>query len=431
MLHEISKSCLGFGSGSRFLQDAASKICTPSSLILVHPTTASVELVMQFLFEELDRRRWRIQELDVLDLDIDKIPESLCSRLNIDYEAGDGRSLENISRKIKGLDSIHLTNLSKLDSRGKQNWIAFLNRWTILLKQSVDSNRRAPSFVTSANLDDQLQRQVHQDTVMTMIWWWGIPSSLELQLLCREHQNDLRDIFETRWRESLGAAVASGDLEFLGAIWDKLTDSMDTLAGTMLRYAEGRKWTTSKISQLLDGLLPQYYRRAMLPTWRENEESLSVSPPQNLRAAWMEGLVFYSPEYGCELHAAAACQLDAKFAKSRIWRAQLSLILPQLDIARSMICEALTSRLGNSWPTKFRPPKDDQECIEVTHDPMSCQLGHLDLLLQNYRELQRVNHHFRVLAKKAKDLRNDLSHLRPISYEQYRSFHETARLAFN
>jgi hypothetical protein len=431
MLDGLSKGCLGFGSGSRFLQDAADRICMPSSLVLVHPSTVSAEPVMQFLFEELDRRRWRIQELDVRDLDYEKIPESLCSKLLIDYEVGDSRSLENISRKIKGIDSIHLTNLSKIDHRGKQNWIAFLNRWTTALKQSVDSNRHAPSFVTAADFDSQLQDQIQQDTVMTVTWWWGIPSSLELQLLCRDQQSGHRDIVEARWRESLGAAVASGDLGFLEAIWEKLTDNIDTLALTMQRYADDRKWNAAKISELLNSSLSQYQRGAVLPSWREGDESLAISPPQKLMAAWREGLVFYSPEYGCELHAAAACKLDVKFAKSRIWRSQLSLVLPQLDIARTMICQALTSRLGDSWPTRFRQPLDDQERSEVTQDPMSCQLGHLELLLQNYGELQRVNRYFRVLARKAKDLRNDLSHLRPISYEQYRSFHETARLALS
>jgi len=429
MIDELADRCMSLSSGNRFLQEAADRIGSPSSYLLLHPATISVEQVMFLLCEELDNRKISLHEIDVAEIDADHIPESLCSYLQIDIDGRDARSIAPIFEKLGDINVIYLAGLNTCSRACKKKWIRFLNRWSDVVKQRIDMKHSATVFLAATDLEAAMAREVKQDTTMRVAWWWGIPSNLEMQLVCRHQRQNDSDSLEAQWREAMAAALASGDLEFLEKIWEFLTRDTGVLLDHMRKYGEARRWTRDRIAKLLEGSSFDYRRSSFLPAWYSSQESLLTEPPEKSRAAWTEGLLFFSLEHGCELHAAAASQLDDSIAKSRIWRAQLGLISPQLDIARSMICQSLTKRFGHDWPTRYVKPKDDQEFVEVVANPLSCQLGHLKRVLEHSGELQRANSNYRVLAKRALEIRNELSHLRPVSYEMYRAFHDTARNA--
>lgn len=429
MIDELSERCMSLYTGNRLLQDAADRIGSPSSYLLLHPATISVEQVMQMICEELDNRKLNLHEIDVSGIDSNRIPESICNYLQIEVDGRDARAIAPMIEKLSGIDVIYLTGLNLQSRSSKKKWIKFLNRWTDLVKQRVDMNYSATVFLAATDLEAAMANEIKQDTTMRVAWWWGIPSNLEMRLVCRHHEQNNGDSLGAQWREAMAAALASGDLEFLETIWEFLTCETETLVDQMRQYGKLRGWTRDQIASLLEGSSFDYRRSSFLPAWYSSHETLSTEPPEKSRSAWTEGLLFFSIEHGCELHAAAASQLDDGIAKSRIWRAQLSLISPQLDIARLMMCQSLTKRLGANWPVIYVKPSDPQELSEVAADPLSCQLGHLKRVLEKSGEVQIVNSNYRILAKKALEIRNELSHLRPISYELYRSFHDTARLA--
>ncbi|MEO8497904.1 MAG: hypothetical protein ABI614_22785 [Planctomycetota bacterium] len=248
-------------------------------------------------------------------------------------------------------------------------------------------------------------------------------------MACRIGSLDATDPTESQWKEHLSVAIASGDLQFLQQMWPNLAGSIKDVISEMRRYARSLGWTKQYIEEKFAGDPYQYARNFAPTVWGANVAELSNEPPKSAREAWAEGLLYYSPEYGCELHAAAASVFSDKLAKARLWRAQNGFISPQLDIARSMMCHRLTEKLGKNWPIAYRRPENTSELEEVAKDPLFCQLGHLSFLLGSVKEMQQVQPHFRSLASIASNLRNELSHLRPIDYSSYQSFHKAARLA--
>ncbi len=424
MFSDFPEQCMALGSGRRFLQDATDRICTPSSYVLVHPATVCVDSVMQLIIEELDSRNRQISELDVGEMNAADLPKSFCAVSNLNLQGSDRRSIDKMQDQLRNVDVVLLFGFQHLDRADKRRWIKFINQWSSNVKQRIDQGDHATVLVAAMQLEPAMLDSLSIDTTLHVAWWWGIPSLLELQLVCRGDGDSGETAIEAQWKEHLAVALASGDLQFLETIWPSLTSSIPDLIGLMNDYAQQRRWTADSIQHTFQGRLNGYARGKPSYLWRADGETLSVEPPRHLKAAWADGLLYFSPEYGCELHVAAACLLDDRLARGRLWRAQLGLLSPQLDLARSMMCQELTRQLGDDWPVRYDRPNDERELAEVTADPHCCQLGYLTHLLQKHGTYQSVNPAFRILAQRASDLRNDLSHLRPVDFARYRAFHE-------
>lgn len=429
MFSDFPEQCMTLGSGRRFIQVAADRICTPSSYVLVHPEKVSVAPVLELIIEELDSRHRQVCEIDVTNIDASKLPKSFCTASNLSLDGSDARSIDKMQDQLKNVDVIYLCGFDQVERADKKRWIKFINQWSIKVKQRIDQGAHSTIFVAAMQLEPAMIESLTVDTTMHIAWWWGIPSLLELQLVFRGDVDTGAKAIETQWKEHLAVALSSGDLRFLEVIWPSLTGSIADLVSLMKDYANDRRWTINSITQSFNGGLNWYSRGLPTSVWSDDIESLSLEPPNHVKVAWADGLLFFSPEHGCELHAAAASVLDDKLALARLWRAQLGLLSPQLDVARSVMCQELTSKLGKDWPVRYDKPKDERELAEVREDPLCCQLGYLSYLLEKHGEYQSVNPAFRILSQRASDLRNDLSHLRPIDYGRYRAFHDSVREA--
>jgi len=423
MFSDFPEECMTLGSGRRFLQIAADRICTPSSYVLVHPARICVEPVMHLIKEELDSRHRQVIEIDATEIDAMKLPKSFCAASKIELNGSEARSFDRIQDRLVNVDVVYLFGFQAAGRADTKRWLEFINQWSANVKRRIDQGLHATILVASMQLEPAMIDSLSVDTTMHVAWWWGIPSRLELQLVCRGVSMVADDSIKSQWQEHLAVALASGDQQFLETIWSSLTGTICDLVRLMKDYAKQRGWTTELIKRGLSEYSPGFAPHV----WAINKEQQSLEPPKHLRQAWSDGLLFFSLEYGCELHAAAACLLDEKGAHAMIWRAQLGLLSPQLDLARSMMCQVLTNKLGKDWPVRYDKPKDDRELKEVIEDPLCCQLGYLSHLLQKHGSYQRVNSTFRILSKLASDLRNDLSHLRPIDYTRYRAFHYAMR----
>ena len=112
--------------------------------------------------------------------------------------------------------------------------------------------------------------------------------------------------------------------------------------------------------------------------------------------------------------AAAALQ-------SRFWRGQAGLVLPRLDVVRLEVCRKLTARHGKGWAKRWRLPESEEERNELETYPDVCQWGYLLHLLRSVREL-KADRDLRDLATDACELRNELSHCRPVPFSLFDRF---------
>jgi hypothetical protein len=103
--------------------------------------------------------------------------------------------------------------------------------------------------------------------------------------------------------------------------------------------------------------------------------------------------------------------------EKRMWRGQVSMLLPAVDTIRLYICDRLTDNYGLDWPLSF-PPKEPEELQRVKNNPRASQLGHLLHTIQYHRQFAEERKYI-PLVKRAKEIRNELAHYRPINYTDY------------
>jgi hypothetical protein len=67
-------------------------------------------------------------------------------------------------------------------------------------------------------------------------------------------------------------------------------------------------------------------------------------------------------------------------------------------------------------------PQNPDEAQLVRENPLSCQWGHLEFLLVNYRTQFNRASNLLPLVASGRRLRNELAHSRPVPFSQYANF---------
>lgn len=130
-------------------------------------------------------------------------------------------------------------------------------------------------------------------------------------------------------------------------------------------------------------------------------------------------MLYWTPEYGLEFHSAVLAMLDRmEVVEHRVWRSQAQLVLPQIDELRLALCLHLTHLYGSDWPHRWIKPRHREELLGVKSTPYACQWGHLEYLLSNCSALQS-DVRWLSLVQCARTVRNELSHYRSISLDEY------------
>ncbi len=240
-------------------------------------------------------------------------------------------------------------------------------------------------------------------------WWWGFPSALEMQLLCRFGGTEESDT-RTLWREHVLPALAGSNTLLAAHLWDDLFEDTSHLLARLLSFGEMCRWTKKQLRTL---------GAERLASFPNATDSPSSSPPPRWRELWACGAVGRTPEYGLELDTAALATLGrTDEVMHRVWRGQANLMLPLIDQTRLAICDDLTQRFGPDWPLRWSSPVSPEEREELKQSPFACGWGYLEWLLRDCPYL-RSERRWLPLCSVARHARNELAHYHPLEFRDF------------
>lgn len=392
------------------VQAVADDLCAGRSVIWLLPAGLESEAIAALLRAELWRRDADADALWLPDLGRDRpLAPALADAFQLAWPTPETPRTVDILLAMRPQlpDVIILDGLAELDGARRADWLDFCARWAEAGKRHAQPGQAGTALCVLAPAAAALDCLPEPAAFVSVRWWWAIPSALEILMICRQENGCAGDDSEARWREMVWPALAGNDLRLVECLWDRPVPDVPALMTSLAAYAVERGWTCEEATVACE---------LAAPGTLGGSATAGMAPPEAVRSAWARGLISWTPEYGLELHSAAAALLgQTGEIAHRLWRGQVALLLPAVDRLRRRICQELTDRHGHDWPTRWFPPEDERDAAAVRADPIACELGHLAALLRECAEL-RVPASWGPVAMHLKWLRNELAHYRPIGY---------------
>lgn len=286
-------------------------------------------------------------------------------------------------------------------------WISFALSWAEASRGLADERIPPALFVVShsTSAPPPAHPWLH------VIYWWGVPSALELRLLLRDGTDPGTP--EARWREHLIPSLCATDLSLAERLCDVVvTEQHSRVVEVLAEYGREMGWTQ-------EGLKKEGIEEASRPGVLMSMPRTSV-PPSRFERLWAQGVLVWTPERGLEVHSAALAVMGwRERVLHRLWRAQTELLLPLLDAYRIRICEELTESLGTDWPYRHEEPSYEDERALVRESPLTTQYGHLARLVKHRPEFSEDKRRFGPTLSHCKRVRDDLAHCRVVEYKQF------------
>lgn len=250
--------------------------------------------------------------------------------------------------------------------------------------------------------------------------WWGVPTALEVQLLCRLANGARQPDPASIWRENILPAICGPDWGLAEYLWDKVHLSVRELITHLARYASELGWSQDYLGKLN---VPLFAYSSQDPSsWFTEEESWLL---------WSEGLLQRTPEYGIELHPAALAVLGREDCVShRVWRGQVQFILPLINQVRMALVSHIAAKQGPDWALRWDRPPEEMEYEALKANPLDIQWGYIYNCIKKINQLSLFKK-LLPLAESAKNLRNELAHYRPVEFSHYRTFWNRAHNFLN
>ena len=398
-------------SVQQFLNALLGDLSERRSLLVLLPAEMKAIDLWYAIERHLVRQDFHIEEILLPALPTEDSPTvALGEALNVQWpEDSSPRSIVNLMIS-KGLpDIVHLKGFDELPEPARTTWLIFLSEWA-QVSQGLSTRKDVlpalilftPGFTLPAKVpESNVRLSVHH--------WWGFPSALEVQLLCRLESASDEQSPRHRWREHLIPAVAGSDIMLAGHLYDHLDLDSPRLLSLLQEFGDQFRWTRQD--------LQEWGADDFLRTHTHNEGPLS-SPPLRWYRLWTHGALNWTPEYGLELHTAALALLNrTEDVKHRLWRGQTSLLFPLIDNVRLAICRHLSHRYGKNWPVRWDQPRHDSDAAAVRDTPLACQWSHLALLFKpgSCAPLHREQYHLQSVVQLTSQIRNKLAHYQPIT----------------
>lgn len=352
------------------------------------------------------------------------IADGLCTALRVAWNSAvRPMSAEHFIRHSGELpDIIYFDEFDELPSKRKFELLEFLAQWADASHICADQGGKPSSLCIVTSSPEIVGNLPFTDTHLSVHWWFGVPSSLEVKLLCRILSNN-RSTSSELWVESVLPAIVGADLGMADYIWPEYDPRNEGLLKKISGYSEMRQWDL------------EYLRDSGIEDYDEHLEFHNGNPSifnsGILRNLWIKGLIYWTPEYGLQINTAVLLLLGKeKEVQHRVWRGQVEHLLPLLDRIRLALCEKLTIIYGPSWPYQWEKPKYEEDYEAVVKDPLSCELGYLQYLLYKCPNMRRERN-LLPLVNQAKSVRNDLAHYRPVEYAEYEKLINEASIISN
>ena len=378
--------------------------------IVVPGTEDSVTEVRGAVTNELFRRNVDVAEVVAANSGGHVVRDAVEAFDYVWEDEGSPRTIQQLFSQGEYGRTLVINGATCRDDVDYSAWFGLMSDWGDCVRKARGLGVDPPSIigVFSAALATELDVR---DVFLRQHVWWGVPSSLEIQVKYRQPDGgDLLSI-EDRWREAILPSLVSGDSSLIDPLWEVVLGSVDKLIDVLVREAELRGWTTDRLRSWGGERL----RDATLSDGQQDRQ-----PPSEFAMLWSTGALRRTPEHGMELHPCACAMLGLSDDVShRMWRGQSRLLLPVLDAVRLSVCRQLTMSLGKDWPLRWQQPDSERERFELGKNSLSCGWGHIARLMRLRSEVRQACD-VAELARVSAVVRNDLAHHRPITFRQCR-----------
>lgn len=250
----IESSVLALPSVRAFVDDICSASRTKSVLVLI-PDTISRDMVAGLINNRLDvlRSCWR----DIRYQGEHFPALSISSQLNAEWRSRNTvKNIHNLLR-CEGLpELIHIREFSTASTGNvvaRQRWLSLIQDWVEASRNTLGNGIRiAPRLCLVAKLRDFDFMPPEEQEGLSIHWWWGFPSALEMRLACRSGSQDVdADEAASRWREQVLPSIAGTDFNLAEHLWDAILESADEVVRSLDDYA-GREGFGASFEQEFD-----------------------------------------------------------------------------------------------------------------------------------------------------------------------------------
>ena len=301
----------------------------------------------------------------------------------------------------------------------RREWIEFIEDWAEEYQGlRTSGNHSVPSLCVIGKLRDFDFDLPVPAPDLTLHWWWGFPSTLEMRLACRmaNVQYGDNDLATAQWREYVLPGLVSSDVQLAEHMWVRVLDGADQVMNSLTDYWESLEqpdvaWSIDDVVERVNEVRGTY--------------TVVQQPPENLQGLWACGGLVYTPEHGLEVHPALLAQSDRRATvEHMLWRGQSELLLPLVNEVRLKVCQDFTATYGIDWPVRWAAPFNKQDEEEVRNSPLGTELGHVSYLLQNLGVHNPRHDLFEKrslgdLVLRAKNLRNEIAHYNPVALRDF------------
>jgi len=402
-------------SAQRFLKRLVADLERGCSALVLFPEGEDYDS----LWQQVNRQLWQ-DDYDCSGAWLPELPAdgTMPSALGdlLGARWGSSRTLRTVESLAisEGLpDIIHLRGFGELTENAREKWLALVRRWADAVKSREAQGWRptALCLMTSAS---SLPDLPSEDVWLVTRWWWALPSALEMRLLCRQVSDGAGgDVdLETKWREFIMPSLVGNDVGLARFLWKDLTRDSDHVTERLRTWAVEKGWT---VEALAKWKLERGSTRAF-----QKDHVRVAQPSVQQQRLWARGLLNWTPEYGLMVSPAALVILQEHEAiKHRLWRGQVTLLLPLIDSVRLSLCQKWTKRYGRDWPWRWQLPRSDEEAEAVRSNPLASGWGHMEALLR-LRDEMRHERTLLPLVSHARYVRNELAHYRPVAFQDFR-----------
>ena len=405
----------------------------PSTQTFIHSITdhggAGVKIVL--LPDNLSREmagRLILNRLGVTDLSISRLFEpgdaspvmASADAMNVSWPSP--RTLRTVRNLLRCED---LPDVFYVHRIGRcLEWTEFIQNWAEEYQAlRTSSNHAVPSLCVMGKLRDFDFSLPAIAPGLSLHWWWGFPSTLEMRLACRiasaQYGDD--DFAIAQWREYVLPGLVGSDVQLAEHMWQPVLGSTDQVMSGLVEYWESleRPEVDWPIDEAIQSVTEA--REGYVP---------GQEPPEDLHGLWAAGGISYTPEYGPEVHPSLLAKSRRRATvEHMLWRGQAELILPMVNEIRLKVCQDFTETYGSNWPVRWVPPSNEQELEEARRSPLGTELSHVNYLLQslgvrNWRHDLYEKRSLGDLVLAARNLRNEIAHYNPVSIQEFVGLYE-------
>lgn len=318
---------------------------------------------------------------------------------------------------MQRLDCDVVVVIGAADAACSGDWLAFALDWSAARRgheqptSDDDDQRPPPLLCLILSYDDAGRLGPEAELRLAVHWWWGLDGSPEIRTLCREVRKGGANRLHDLWLENLTVSLAGGDPHL--AVQLALSGSLsDPDVQRLLRqYAEECSWTGHTLGKV------DWDAAEHLCLIAEATGS-GLPPPARLRPLWSTGQMYWTPDFGAEVHSAVLAALGRwDRIQHRMWRAHIACTMPVADNARRLLCGYLAEKIGTNWPHRLLVPSDAWDEQRVLDNPSLAQLGYLAHLFSTVPELQRSGP-WKRLAVAANIVRRRVAHFDTIEHSE-------------